>query len=251
MSGVSSSIIEGRNAVSEALRARVPLEKILIADGATGAPIADVERLAARASVPVERVGRKKLDAMSERGAHQGVIAQATPFQFTPLDTVIRRIGDRASALVVVLDHIYDPGNLGAIVRSVDVAGGDAVVVPKRRTAPVGAAAYKASAGAIAHVPIVQESNIVQCLESLKAAGFWVAGADAAATTLAWDAPLEGRLALVMGSEGEGLSRLVRENCDFLVRLPVAGHVDSLNVAQAATVMAFEWVRRRPAGQDA
>lgn len=245
---MATSIIEGRNAVCEALRARVPLERIMIADGATGAPIADVERLAGRAHVPVERVGRKRLDALSERGAHQGVIAEATPFQFTQLDTVIQHVGDRASALVVVLDHIYDPGNLGAIVRSVDVAGGDAVVVPKRRTAPVGAAAYKASAGAIAHVPVVQESNIVQCLKRLKEAGFWVAGADATATTLAWDAPLEGRLALVMGSEGEGLSRLVRENCDFLVRLPVAGHVDSLNVAQAATVMAFEWVRRRATG---
>ncbi|MHB9003457.1 MAG: 23S rRNA (guanosine(2251)-2'-O)-methyltransferase RlmB [Coriobacteriia bacterium] len=248
---MASEFIEGRNAVSEALRARVPLEKIMIADGATGTPIDQVERLASRASVPVERVGRKKLDSMSERGAHQGVIAVASPFAFTPLDEVIRRVGDRNSALVVVLDHIHDPGNLGAVIRSVDVAGGDAVVVPKRRTAPVGAAAYKSSAGAIAHVPIVQEANIVQCLERLKGAGFWVAGADATASVLAWDAPLEGRLVLVLGSEGDGLSRLVREKCDFLVGLPVAGHVDSLNVAQAATVLAFEWVRRSAPGGDA
>jgi 23S rRNA (guanosine2251-2'-O)-methyltransferase len=245
---VASEFIEGRNAVSEALRARVPLEKILIAEGAAGSPVDSVERLAARASVPVERVGRKRLDSMSERGAHQGVIALATPFAFTSIDEVIRGIADCPAALVVVLDHVYDPGNLGVIVRSVDVAGGDAVIVPKRRTAPVGAAAYKSSAGALAHVPVVQEANIVQVLERLKRERFWVAGADASADALAWDAPLDGRLALVLGSEGEGLSRLVREKCDFLVRLPVAGHVDSLNVAQAATVLAFEWVRKVTAG---
>lgn len=244
-----STTIEGRNAVAEALRAGVPLERILIAPGAGGPPVQEIERLAAAGRVPVQRADKRTLDAMSERGSHQGVIAQAKPFRFTELEQVLRKIGDDEPALIVVLDHINDPGNLGAIVRSVDVVGGSAVVLPKRRTAPVGAVAYKSSAGALAHVPIVQEPNIARCLERLKESGFWVAGADASARTLAWDAPLEGRIALVLGSEGAGLSRLVRERCDFLVGLPVAGRVDSLNVAQAAAVLAFEWVRRTSTGR--
>jgi len=240
-----SSVIEGRNAVLEALRSGMPLLRVLIAEGASGAPIADIEHAASKRSVPVTRVPKRKLDASSERGAHQGVIAYAEEFPFADLSRVIAATEGKKDSLVVVLDHINDSGNLGAIVRSVEVAGGDAVVIPKRRTASVGAGAYKTSAGALAHLPIVQEPNLVRAIERLKDAGYWVAGADAAAQQLAWEAPLEGRLVLVMGSEGQGLSRLVREKCDFLVGLPVAGSVDSLNVAQATTVLAFEWVRRR------
>ncbi len=240
-----SSLIEGRNAATEALRSGMPLLRVLIADGASGAPIAEIEQAAAQRGVPVTRVAKAKLDQSSERGAHQGVIVYAREFPFTDLGKVISSAEGKTDSLVVVLDHINDPGNLGAIVRSVEVAGGDAVIIPKRRTASVGPGAYKTSAGALAHLPIVQEPNIVRSIERLKDAGYWVAGADAAATQLAWDSPLEGRLVLVMGSEGDGLSRLVREKCDFLVGLPVAGKVDSLNVAQATAVLAFEWVRNR------
>lgn len=240
-------VIEGRNAVLEALRSGMPVERILLADGSSGAPVAEIEREAAKRSVSVSRAPKRKLDQSSERGAHQGVIAFAKDFPFADLGGVIDAAEGRSESLVVVLDHITDAGNLGAIVRSIEVAGGDAVVIPSRRSASIGAGAYKTSAGALAHLPVVQETNLVRAIKRLKEAGYWVAGADASATQTAWDAPLDGRLVLVMGSEGEGLSRLVREECDFLVGLPVAGKVDSLNVAQATTVLAFEWVRRRVA----
>lgn len=238
-------VIEGRNAVIEAMRSGMPLSRILMADGVKegGAP-AEIERLAREHGVRVERVNRRRLDSMSDHGSHQGVIAEAAPFKFATLDSVLSRVADSPRSLVIALDHITDPGNLGAVARSAEVAGADAVIVPSRRSAAVGPAAFKASAGALAHIPLVQETNLVRALERLKEAGYWVAGADGSARQSAWEAPLEGRLVLVMGGEGSGLSRLVKETCDFVVSLPVAGAVDSLNVAQATTVLAFEWVRR-------
>lgn len=237
--------IEGRNAVREALRAGIPLRRVLVADGLKPDPVVEeITRLAGCASVSVSRVPRRELDRMSERGSHQGVLAEAEPFQFASLEDVIREAADSPRALIVALDHVTDPGNLGAVVRTAEVAGAAAVVVPERRSAAITPAAYKAAAGAFAHLPVVKETNLVRALERLKSAGFWVAGADASAEQTAWEAPLEGRIVLVLGSEGEGLSRLAREACDFMVRLPRAGKVDSLNVAQAAAVLMYEWVRR-------
>lgn len=249
MSPVAVSVIEGRNAVLEALRAGAPVRRIMLAEGSGGKPLDELVRLAQASGVKVERVSRRMLDDRSERGAHQGVLAELEPFAFTDLTDVIGRVGERSRSLVVVLDHVTDPGNLGAVARSLEVAGGDALIVPRHRSAAIGAGAYKTSAGALAHLPVVQEPNLVRALERLKDAGYWVAGADASGDKDLWEAPLDGRLALVLGSEGEGLSRLVREACDFLVGIPVAGRVDSLNVAQAATVLAFEWVRRARDGE--
>jgi 23S rRNA (guanosine2251-2'-O)-methyltransferase len=240
--------IEGRNPVREALRAGVPLKRLLIAEGLKpDRGVDETVRLAEQAGIPVVRAPRRELDKLSERGAHQGVIAEAAPFRFTPLEQVIASAGDAQRALVIALDHVTDPGNLGAIVRTAEVAGAAAVLVPERRSAAVTPAAYKAAAGAFAYLPVVQETNLVRALGKLKDAGFWVAGADGRAEQTAWDVPLEGKLVLVMGAEGEGLSRLVREACDFLVRLPQAGRVDSLNVAQATAVLTYEWVRRADA----
>lgn len=239
-----SAVIEGRNAVIEAIRAGVPITAVLIAEGITGKPLDEVRRVAAQKGIPVRTASRRVLDERSVRGAHQGVLAEMEPFAYSALEEVLRASGKRARSLVVVLDHITDEGNLGAVARSMEVAGADAIVIPKARSASIGAAAYKTSAGALAHLPVVREPNLPRVLDVLKDAGYWVAGATEKADTLVWDAPLEGRVALVMGSEGTGLSRLVEERCDFLVRLPVAGAVGSLNVAQAATVLAFEWVRR-------
>lgn len=241
----ATALIEGRNAVIEAMRSGMPLRRIMMADGVKqGEATVEIERLARERGVRVEQVDRRRLDSLSDHGAHQGVIAEATPFAFASLDAVLQRVADAPRSLVIALDHITDPGNLGAVVRSAEVAGADAVIVPSRRSAAVGPAAFKASAGALAHMPLVQETNLVRTLERLKEAGYWIAGADGAARQSAWDAPLEGRLVLVMGGEGSGLSRLVKQTCDYLVSLPVAGRVDSLNVAQATTVLAFEWVRR-------
>ncbi len=237
--------IEGRNAVREALRGGVPVQRILLADGLKPDDTVDeIVRLAGEHGLKLDRVSRRELDRLSERGSHQGVIAQTAPFEFTPLEQVIAATADSTRALVVALDHVTDPGNLGAIVRTAEVAGAAGVVVPERRSAAITPAAYKSAAGAFAHLPVVQETNLVRALGKLKDAGFWVAGADGHAEQLAWDAPLEGKLVLVLGAEGAGLSRLAREACDFLVKLPQAGHVDSLNVAQAGAVLMYEWVRR-------
>lgn len=240
-----AEVIEGRNAVLEALRAGLALESISFAEGLRPEPALDeIRERAAEANVPVRTIPRSALDRQSARGAHQGVIATARPFRYAELPAVLKVTAGRERALIVVLDHITDPGNLGAVVRSAEVAGADAVIIPKDRAASIGPVAHKASAGATAHLPIVQVGNIARALQDLKDAGFWVAGADERGEQDLWAAPLSGRLVLVMGAEGAGLARLTRERCDFLVRIPVAGRVSSLNVAQATTVLVFEWVRR-------
>ena len=238
-------VIEGRNAVLESLRSGVTLTRVLIAEGTRpNAAIEEIRRLAAEAGVPVITVPRRELDDRSVRGAHQGVVAEASAFRYAVLDDVLRATRERERALVAVLDHVTDPGNLGAVIRTVEVAGGDAVVLPRERAASVGPIVHKASAGATAYLPVVQVPNVAQALETLKRAGFWVAGADERAPEDLWHAPIAGRLALVLGAEGAGLARLTRERCDFLVSIPVVGRVPSLNVAQAASILAFEWVRR-------
>lgn len=240
-----AEVIEGRNVVLEALRAGLALESITFAEGLRSEPSLDeIRQRADAAGVPVKTAARAVLDRQSARGAHQGVIAAVRPFRYADLAGVLKAAAGRGRALIIVLDHITDPGNLGAVVRSAEVAGAQAVIIPKDRAASIGPVAHKASAGATAHVPIVRVGNIARALQDLKDAGFWVAGADERGEQDLWSAPLTGRLALVMGAEGAGLARLTRERCDFLVRIPVAGEVASLNVAQATTVLAFEWVRR-------
>ena len=239
--GGAGSWIEGRRAVVEALDAGMPLRKALVADGDSS--LADIVRQLDEAGVPIERVPRFKLDSISSHGAHQGVIAQAAPFRYAELEDVIARAGE-GDALVVLLDHVTDQGNLGAIVRSAEVVGAAGVVIAKARAAGVGVGAFKTSAGAVLHLPIAQVSNLAAAIETLKEHGFWVGGATEHAHDDVWGAPMGGRLCLVMGSEGSGISRLVRERCDFECRLPQRGRVESLNVAQAATVMCYEWLRR-------
>ncbi len=232
----------------EALRAGMPLKKVVIADGAgPDRSLEEIERRAVAAGVEVAHTGRSDLDRISERGAHQGVIAQAPEFSYTPIEHVIGAVEGKPSGLVIALDHITDPGNLGAIARTAEVVGAAGVVVQKKRSAAVTPAAWKSSAGALAHVPLVQEANLVRALELFKREGFWIAGASEDAEQSVWEAPLEGRLVLVMGSEGEGLARLTKESCDFLVGLPQVGRVGSLNVAQATTALAYEWLRRESA----
>lgn len=240
-----SETIEGRNPVLEALRSGSRIERVLVSSGLQSDPVvSEILKRAKDAGVRVDQVQRAELDRRSARGAHQGVIALAAPFEYAALEEVLAATVGKKRSLIVVFDHITDPGNLGAAIRSIEVAGGDAVVIPRDRSASVGQVVHKASAGATSYLPVVQVSNVASAIASLKDAGYWVAGADERAEDTLWKAPLEGRLALVLGAEGAGLSRLVRERCDFLVSIPMAGHVASLNVAQAATLLAFEWVRR-------
>ena len=242
-----SDLIEGRRAVEEALACGMPLKGALVlARTGKDDPDSDLELLARRldeAGVPVERVPRARLDALSSHGAHQGVVVRTRPFEYAELADVIAAAG-QGDALVVVLDHVTDQGNLGAIVRSAEVVGAAGVVVAKARSAPVGVGAYKTSAGAVLHLPVAQVPNLARALDELKRAGFWACCASEHAEQDVWHAPMGGRLALVVGSEGEGVSRLVAQSCDFACRLPQRGRIESLNVAQATTVLCYEWLRR-------
>jgi 23S rRNA (guanosine2251-2'-O)-methyltransferase len=240
--------IEGRNATIEALESGMAIEQVMLArDNRADRATEKIAELINARRIPVKEVPRFELDAISERGAHQGVIARVAPFTFAALDEVLAQIAHKRDALIIVLDHISDPGNLGAIVRSAEVVGAAAVIIPKHRSVRVTPAAWKAAAGALAYLPLVQVTNIAQTIERLQKESFWVAGASEDADEVAWDASLSGRLALVVGSEGRGLARLTQERCDLLVKLPQAGKVGSLNVASATTALAYEWLRQSSA----
>ena len=235
-----ADFIEGKRPVIEALRTGVPIKSILMADNVQrDGLIEDILRKAKRAGATVEMVPRKVLDGKSDRGSHQGVMAKAAPFPYVGIGDVID-----GRALVIILDHITDAGNLGAVSRSAEAVGACGIVIPNKRSAHVEASTYKSSAGAIAHVPVAQVSNLVQTMSRLKEEGFWIAGATEHAKDLIWKSNLKGKIALVMGNEQEGISRLVMEHCDFLVKLPIEGEVASLNVAQAATACMYEWLRQ-------
>lgn len=244
-----SDLIEGRRAVEEALSVGLPLKSALVQiQSIDGDPM--LERLAKRLEtegVTVERVPRARLDAISSHGAHQGIVVRTKPFEYAELADIIRAAG-KDDALVLVLDHVTDEGNFGAIVRTAEVVGAAGVVIAKARAASVGVGAYKTSAGAVMHIPIAQVSNLARAVDELKDAGFWACASTEHATQSVWEAPLSGRVALVMGSEGDGISRLVLEKCDFSCKLPQRGRVESLNVAQATTVMCYEWLRREMTG---
>ena len=239
----SGSLIEGRRAAAEALRTGFPIKRALVAAGDTDGSFSRLVEDVAAAGIRIKRVSRADLDAVSSHGAHQGIVLEAAPFPYAELDDVIGRAGE-GPALVVVLDHVTDAGNFGAIVRTAEVVGAAGVVIASKRAAEVNAGAFKTSAGAVMHIPIARVPNIARALDDLKAAGFWAVGASEHADAVCWDSPLEGRVALVMGSEGEGISRIVLESCDLLTKLPQRGLTESLNVAQATTALCYEWMRR-------
>ncbi len=250
--------IEGKRPVIEVLRVGMPLKCIYMADNLRrDSMVADIERKARKFNVPVVRIARRRLDEISHleeegRASHQGVIAETLPFSYVGTRDITSVANSYATkhdgrALVILIDHITDAGNLGAIIRSADAFGASGVIIPNKRSAHVTAATYKSSAGAVVHMPVAQVANLVRSIERLKKEGFWVAGASEKADGVVWDANLKGKIALVVGNEGEGISRLVQENCDFFVRLPQFGCVGSLNVAQAATACMYEWLRQNQA----
>lgn len=242
--------IEGKRPVLEALKTNVPVQCLYVAEGTHGdKTMSDLVKRAHKMGVSVKQVKRAELDKRSERGSHQGVMLEARPYEYVSAQSLIDDAlayaeENGGNALIVVLDHITDAGNLGAIARSAEVVGATGLVIPNKRSARVTAATYKSSAGAVSHLPIAQVANIAQFIDRLKKSGFWVAGASEKAPQCIWDAPMAGKLALVMGNEGTGLARLTQEQCDFLVSLPQAGKVGSLNVAQAATACMYEWMRQ-------
>jgi 23S rRNA (guanosine2251-2'-O)-methyltransferase len=237
-------IIAGRNPVCEALRAGRPVNKIFIARGAKSAVTAEITGLARQKRVPVQNVDKSFLDRLAPGAVHQGVIARVAPYQYADLDDILAKAGD-ADPLLVLLDEVTDPHNLGAVIRSADAAGAHGVIIPRHRAAAVTPAAVKASAGAVEYLPVARVGNLARTIDRLKESGLWVVGADASARQVIWEAPLDGPLAVVVGGEDKGLGRLVREKCDLLVKLPMAGRVNSLNASVAAALVLFEAVRQR------
>lgn len=278
--GAHAPMIEGRRACFEALEAHLPLKKLLVQENMNAAlQTADVERLIACArerGISCEYVKRSAMDALSSHGAHQGVMFETAPFAYAELSDVLATIDRKAASaadasaadafatdaselvtntnnqpsapkqasLVVLLDHVVDEGNFGAIVRSAEVVGASCVIIANARCASVGVGAYKTSAGAVLHMPIVQVVNLARAIDELKEHGFWVIGASEHAQQTVWNAPFAGNVCLVMGSEENGISSLVQKKCDFICKLPQRGRIESLNVAQAATVMCYEWMRQ-------
>jgi len=241
--------VEGRNAVGALLAAGRSVEVLYVLEGARhGDPLDRLRTQAVSLGIEVRSAPRRVLDSMSERGAHQGVVAVVAPFRYASLGDVLDS-SPQGPALLIALDHVTDPGNLGAVVRTADVVGASGVIVPKDRAAAMTASAMKAAVGAAEYVPVCREPNLVRALESCKERGFWAIGGSDSAEVTVWDAPVEGRVVLVLGAEGAGLSRLAERACDLLVRLPVRGHVSSLNVAAATAVLAYEWLRRTPLGE--
>ena len=242
--------VEGKRPVIEALRTDVPLKKVLLADNAKRDPLVeDILRKARQRNVQVILVPRDELDQKSARGSHQGVMAETKPFPYVNVGDVVDKANAYAAehdgrALIVVLDHITDAGNLGAVVRSAEAVGASGVVIPNKRSAHVEASTYKSSAGAVAYMPIAQTANIASVIERCKKEGFWACACTEQSANELWDVNLKGKIVLVLGNEHEGISRLVLENCDMAGKLPMMGQIGSLNVAQAATACMYEWLRQ-------
>jgi len=241
-------VIEGRRPVIEALRGSRRVERVVVAaGGAERGTLAELLDLAAKEGVPVETVPRSVLDATAETAAHQGVAAVVSQVESIGLDELLAiPLGGTEPPFVLALDGIEDPHNLGALVRSADAAGCHGVVLPRHRSAPLSATAVKSSAGALEHVPVAEVPNLTRALERLRASGLWCIGLDGAAESSLFDLDLADEpVCVVVGSEGAGLHRLVRETCDVLVRIPMAGQVASLNASVAGALALFEVRRRR------
>ena len=237
--------IEGKNPVFEALKAGREIEKLLLLKSSNEQRLKQLESLARKQGIEIEFVPRQVLDKMSQSHAHQGVIAKAEPLSYLSLNQLLAEIGDEKEALIVILDEIQDPHNFGSILRTAEAAGCDGVIIPERRAVGFTPVVAKTSAGAVEHLPVAMVKNIARTIKQLKEEKFWLAGADAEAKQTAYQGDLTGRIGLVIGNEGRGLRRLVKERCDFLVKLPLAGQVESLNASVAAGILIYESLRQK------
>ncbi len=242
----TDGVIEGRNAVLEALRAGTALDKVYLQKGETDKTLGHIASKARAAGAVVVEADRRKLDAMSQTHAHQGVIALAAARAYASVEDILQAAADKGDPpLLVVCDELSDPHNLGAVIRTAECAGAHGVIIPKRRSAGLTAVVAKTSAGAVAHVPVARVPNLPALLKDLKKQGLWVFGADAGGSTPLYEADLKGPAAIVVGSEGSGMSRLVSETCDFLISIPMRGKLNSLNASAAAAILLYEAVRQR------
>ena len=242
----AEGLLEGRNVIAEALRAGVPIDKLYIAKGETDRTLGRIAAQARRAGVVVVEADRRKLDAMSVTRSHQGVIAISAAQAYASVADILRSAEERGEApLLVVCDEISDPHNLGAIIRTAECAGAHGVVIPKRRSAGLTAVVAKTSAGAVSYLPVARVANLPTLLKDLKKQGIWIFGTAAEGTVPLYEADLRIPAAIVIGSEGDGMGRLARESCDFLVSIPLKGRINSLNASAAAAVLLYEALRQR------
>ena len=242
----ADGLIEGRNAVIEALRAGTAIDKIYLAKGETDKPRGHIASRAGEAGVVVVEADRRKLDAMSRTHSHQGVIALAAVREYVSVQSILDAAAAKGEPpLLVVCDEISDPHNLGAILRTAECAGAHGLIIPKRRSAGLTAIVGKTSAGAVSYLPVARVANLTSVLKDLKKQGVWIFGTAAGPLRSALYRSVEAPAAIVIGSEGDGMSRLLAENCDFLVSIPMKGHISSLNASAAAAILLYEAVRQR------
>ncbi len=240
-----SEQIEGRNAVLEAFRSGKCVDKLFILDGCQDGPVRTIAREARKTDTIINYVTKERLDQLSETHAHQGVIAQVAAYDYSTVDEILAKAEAKGEApFLILLDNVEDPHNLGAIIRTANLAGAHGVIIPKRRAVGLTSTVAKTSAGAINYTPVAKVTNIVRTIEELKEKGIWFVCADMGGENM-YDLDLTGPMGLVIGNEGEGVSRLVREACDFTASIPMKGDIDSLNASVAAGVLAYEIVRQR------
>lgn len=243
---INEGLLEGRNAISEALKSGRVIDKVFVAAGETDRSLAHLAALAKEAGAVVVPVDRRKLDQMSLTHAHQGIIAQAAAHEYVSLDDILQEAADRGETpLIVICDELSDPHNLGAILRSAECAGAHGVVIPKRRSVGLTSVVAKASAGAVEYMKVARVANISNAIKELQEKGVWVFGTAADGSQTLYQADLKGPTAIVIGNEGDGMSRLVRQTCDVLVRVPMKGSISSLNASATAAILLYEAVRQR------
>ncbi|WP_301893050.1 23S rRNA (guanosine(2251)-2'-O)-methyltransferase RlmB [Mitsuokella multacida] len=239
-------VLVGRNAVTEALKSGRGINKLWIASGDREGSVAEIAALAKERGIVVQYVERAKIEALAGGHRHQGVLAYVAPVPYAELEDILKAAEEKGEApFLVLLDELEDPHNLGALLRTADATGVHGILIPKRRSVSLNATVAKTSAGAVEYVPVARIGNIAQTLKKLKEKGFWVAGADMDGEKAYYEADLKGPLVLVVGSEGKGMSRLTKEACDFIVRMPMVGRINSLNASVAGSILMYESMRQR------
>ena len=243
---VNENMLEGRNAVTEALKAGRTIDKVFLASGDTDSTLRYIASLAKKNGAVVTYCDRRKLDTMTQTGAHQGVIAMAAARDYATIQDILDSAREKGEApLIIICDEITDPHNLGAIIRTAECAGAHGVIIPKRRSSGLTAVVAKASAGAMEYMKIARVSNLTAAIKTLKENGVWIYGTAADGAAPLYRTDLTGPTAIVIGSEGEGMGRLVSDSCDFIVSIPMKGHINSLNASNACAILLYEAVRQR------
>lgn len=241
----NSLLIEGRNAVLEALRSEKPIDKIFVQDGCQDGPVRTIVREAKKRDVILNFVDKERLNHLSETGRHQGVIAYGAAYEYASVEDMLELAEKKGEdPFLILLDNIEDPHNLGAIIRTANLVGAHGVIIPKRRAAGLTAVVARTSAGALNYTPVAKVTNLKKTMEDLKEKGLWFVCADMDGDVM-YDVNLKGPIGLVIGNEGEGVGRLVKEKCDYVASIPMKGDIDSLNASVAAGVLAYEIVRQR------